>query len=140
MADQPGAPITEPYEVRRFDDGGPWIERFGYTRALRVGDRIEISGTTGSADDGSPVTADVYGQAVAALEKINRAVCELAGDDEALVVRTRVYLVRADDWQEVGRAHSAAFGEHRPVNTTLEIGALIGEGLLVEIEAEAVVL
>lgn len=122
--------------IQRVDDGGAFVERFGYCRALRAGNMIFVSGTTAD-DHGATPSSDVYDQTREALTRVVAAIRELA--DDAVVVRTRVYLADGDTWEDAGRAHREVFGDARPVNTTVEIGRLIGPGLLVEVEADAVV-
>ncbi|MCP5027610.1 MAG: RidA family protein [Actinomycetia bacterium] len=122
--------------IERFQDGGAFVESFGYCRAIRVHDHIYVSGTT-SADVGSDSEPKgVYEQTREALDRTLAAVEALAPG--GMIVRTRVYLVDADSWPEAGRAHSETFGDAPPANTTLEISRLIGPGLLVEVEADAV--
>jgi enamine deaminase RidA (YjgF/YER057c/UK114 family) len=123
-------------EISRFDDGAPWTSDFGYCRALRVGDRVLVSGTTASDERGRAVAADAEGQTRVILQRILTAVEALAPG--AVVVRTRVYLSHGNEWRGAGRAHREVFGAAPPVNTTVEVGGLLGEGLLVEIEAEAI--
>lgn len=123
-------------EIERFDDGGAFVARFGYCRAVRAGDLIFVSGTTADDREGEPLE-DVYSQTREALQRVKSAVETLAPD--AVIVRTRVFLTDADTWQEAGRAHRELFADAPPANTTLEIGRLIGPGLLVEVEADAVV-
>jgi enamine deaminase RidA (YjgF/YER057c/UK114 family) len=100
---------------------------------------VFVSGTTATDDDGNLVGPDdVYAQAAFIIQKIERALTE-AGASLADVVRTRIYLTDATRWQEASRAHAEFFGEIRPANTLVEISALIGEGYLVEIEADAII-
>lgn len=124
--------------------GTEWEPRVGYSRAIRVGDggvgdRVLVSGTTATDDDGDPVhEGDPYRQASHVLDIIADALRD-AGATMSDVVRTRVYLADANDWQEVGRAHSERFGDIRPASSMLEVGRLVGPEYLVEVEAEAVV-
>lgn len=123
----------------RVDSGSVWEPLAGYSRAVRVGNRILVSGTTATHGSGQLVGgADAGAQAVYILDKIAASLTALGGslDD---VVRTRVYLTQADDWRAVSEVHGRYFGAIRPANTLLQVGALIGEGYRVEIEAEAVV-
>ncbi|WP_372619391.1 aldo/keto reductase [Falsiroseomonas sp.] len=120
----------------RVDSGSVWEGACGYSRAVRSGKRILVSGTTATHTDGSVVCpGDAGGQAVYILDKIAAAVEALGGtmDD---VVQTRIWLRNADDWETVGRVHGRVFAEARPANTLVEVGRLVG-GYLVEIEAEA---
>lgn len=126
-------------ERQRVDTGTVWEERFGYSRAIRVGDLVFVSGTTATDEGGQLVGPDdAEAQARFIIEKIGRALAAVGAslDD---VVRTRVYLTRADDWEAVGRAHGHYFGQTRPANTLVEVSALIGDGYLVEIDADAVI-
>jgi enamine deaminase RidA (YjgF/YER057c/UK114 family) len=127
-----------PAERRRHSSGGPWEDRFGYSRALRVGDRIVVSGCTAVGDDAALSSTDARRQAEAALAVALDAVAALGGrrDD---VVRTRMYLTRREDADAVGEAHGAAFADVRPAATMVVVAGLIDERMLVEIELEAVV-
>ncbi len=122
----------------RVDSGSVWEPIAGYSRAVRVGDRILVSGTTATHGAGAVVCpGDPAGQATYILDKVAASLAALGGT-MADVVRTRVYLRDADQWEPVSRAHGRAFGETRPANTLIEAGRLVGD-YLVEIEAEAVV-
>jgi diketogulonate reductase-like aldo/keto reductase/enamine deaminase RidA (YjgF/YER057c/UK114 family) len=123
---------------RRVDSGSVWETACGYSRAMRVGDRILVSGTTATHTDGSVVCpGDAEAQAIYILDKIAASIEALGGtlDD---VVQTRIWLRDANDWEGVGRAHGRAFAAARPANTLVEVARLVGP-YLVEIEAEAVV-
>ncbi|HEV7264179.1 MAG TPA: aldo/keto reductase [Falsiroseomonas sp.] len=121
----------------RVDSGSVWEGACGYSRAVRTGKRILVSGTTATHTDGSVVCpGDAGGQAVYILGKIAAAIEALGGTMED-VVQTRIWLRNADDWEAVGRVHGRVFAEARPANTLVEVGRLVG-GYLVEIEAEAV--
>jgi enamine deaminase RidA (YjgF/YER057c/UK114 family) len=127
-------------ERQRVSSGTVWEERVGYSRAVRVGNQVFVSGTTATDEAGQLVGAgDPEAQARYIIEKIGRALAALGAslDD---VVRTRVYVVRAGDWEAVGRAHGHSFGAIRPANTLVEVSALVGDGYLVEIDADAVVI
>lgn len=122
----------------RVSSGSVWEPICGYSRAVRVKDRILVSGTTATHGSGEVVCpGDPAGQAVYALDKIAASIAALGGSLED-VVRTRVYLAREEDWEPVSRAHGRYFGEIRPANTLYAVGNLVGD-YLVEIEAEAVV-
>ena len=117
--------------------GAPWEPVVGYSRAVRVGNVVEVAGTT--AQDGDSITgADAYTQARRVLEKIGLALRE-AGANFEHVVRTRIYLTNMADWEAVGRAHGEVFSTIRPASTMLEVKALIDPHLLVEIEATAII-
>ena len=117
--------------------GVSWEETYGYSRAVRVGDRIYVSGTTATGPDGLVAPGDAAGQARYALDKIETAITSLGGT-LGDVVRTRIFVANVDDWKEVGAAHGERFGAIKPANTLVRAD-LIGDEYLVEIEAEAVV-
>ncbi|GAA4350008.1 RidA family protein [Hymenobacter saemangeumensis] len=117
--------------------GAPWEPIIGYSRAVRVGNVVEVAGTT--AQDGEEVSgATPYAQARRILEKIAAAL-EQAGASLEDVVRTRIYVTDITAWQEVGRAHGEVFANIRPASTMVEVKALIDSRLLVEIEATAII-
>lgn len=122
----------------RVDSGSVWEGACGYSRAVRVGDRVLVSGTTATHTDGTLVCpGDAAGQAVYILDKIGAAIEALGGtmDD---VVQTRIWLRDAQDWEGVGRVHGRVFATARPANTLVEVARLVGP-YLVEIEAEAII-
>ena len=132
-----GTPARPPVRAS-VDSGTTWEAVAGYARAVRVGDRILVSGTTATGSDGEVVGAgDPAAQARFVLDKIEAAVRHLGGR-LADVVRTRVYVRRIEDWEAVARVHGDRFRDIRPANTLVQ-AALVGEAYLVEIEAEAVV-
>ncbi len=130
------SPVPARPDRRRAESGSVWEEKAGFSRALRVGRRILVSGTTATDPAGRPVCeGDAEGQAVYAFDKVLAAIGSLGGSPED-IVRTRIYLRRSSDWEGVSRAHARAFGAVRPANTLLGGIDLIGP-YLVEVEAEA---
>ena len=131
-------PIDGRADRLRIDSGSIWEPICGYSRAVRIGNRILVSGTTATHGTGEVICpGDAEGQAVYILDKIAASVASLGGT-LADIIRTRVYLSNADDWEPVSRVHGRYFGGVRPANTLLEISRLVGN-YAVEIEAEAVV-
>jgi len=116
--------------TQRFRDGGGWEESAGYSRAVRRANHIAVSGTTAEG-------VDTYAQTRAAIERSLAAVRKLGGRTED-VVRSRVYLVPGADWEAAARAHAELLGDAAPANTMLTVASLIGDGFLVEVEIEAV--
>lgn len=118
--------------------GSPFEPVVGFSRAVRAGRHVVVAGTAPVMPDGGAPPADAYGQARRCLQIMLAALEELGAHAED-VVRTRTYLVRTEDWEDVGRAHGEVFGEIRPASTMLAVSALLDPRWLVEMEAEAIV-
>jgi enamine deaminase RidA (YjgF/YER057c/UK114 family) len=122
-----------------FSSGTPWESRVGYSRAVRIGNVIEVSGTVAVDEQGTLIgEEDLYLQTEYILKKIE-AVLLQAGATLQHVVRTRMFVTDISRWEEAGRAHGEVFGEIRPCTTMVEISRLIGDGQLIEIEATAII-
>lgn len=122
---------------QRVSSGTKYEALAGYSRAVRVGDRVLVSGTTASGPDGPVAVGDAAGQARFVLDRIEGALREV-GASLRDVVRTRIFVRRIEDWEAVARVHGERFGAVRPANTLVQ-AALVHPDLLVEIEAEAVI-
>ena len=120
-----------------YSSGAKWENIVGYSRAVQVGNHIEIAGTVAADENGIVAHGDIYGQAKFIIEKISAAL-EKAGFSLKDVVRTRLFVTDISRWEEVGRAHGEFFGDIKPVTSMIEVKGLIDPGYLIEIEATAI--
>jgi enamine deaminase RidA (YjgF/YER057c/UK114 family) len=124
-------------ERRRIASGSPYERIVGFSRAVRVGSHVYVAGTAPIMPDGGEPPPDAYGQTRRCLEIILAAL-EEAGASAEDVVRTRIYLTRAEDWEEAGRAHGEVFADIRPTNAVIVVRGFVDPRWLVELEADAV--
>ena len=123
---------------KNISSGSSWEDKVGYSRAVRVGNIVEVAGTTAMDGDTLIGEEDIYAQTFFILTKIEKALQE-AGASLSDVVRTRMFVTNISKWEEVGKAHAEFFKNIKPVTTMVEVSKLINEDLLIEIEVSAIV-
>lgn len=124
-------------EKKRISSGSPWEPIVGYSRAVKAGNLIEVSGTTAVLDGVVQCKGDLYGQTLRCLEIIEQALIS-TGSSMSDVIRTRIYVTDISRWEEAAKAHAQYFKDVRPATTMVEVSKLIDPDMLVEVEATAI--
>lgn len=118
-------------EIKKIATGSPWEDIVGYSRAIKIGDTIEISGTTAAG-------ANEYEQTVAIFKSVKKVLSEFDAD-LSHIIRTRIYCTNISQWEKIGKAHGEFFGKIKPVTTMVEVSKLIDPAIFVEIEFSAII-